>query len=215
MANGISSSGGSAVDRFSRPHYEAGTYLTAADCQLEQQYRIDRLRRHDRQLHGFGVVCGLWVVPAADASRPWAVRVCPGYAVAPYGDEVQLSAPAIVDLREFLWARPTSFSTRLGPPIFVALRAVDQPDRLVAVPSAACGCAEPVFTESRIADGCEVAAVWTPPAPVPAINLCDGLPASPGCPDSPWLALARVTLPATASQTITAAMIDNGIRRTL
>jgi hypothetical protein len=219
VANGTSSSSSAlSADRLSRPRYEAGAYLTAADCQLEQRYRIDRLRRHNRQLHGAGVVCGLWVVPAADPSRPWAVRVCPGYAVGPYGDEMQVREPAVVNLREFLWARGASFSSSLiasRRPMYVAIRAVDQPDRLVPVPSAACGCTEPVYHESRIADSCEVAAIWTPPAPVPAVNLCHGLPACPSCPESPWLALARVTLPTSDSQMVTAALIDNGIRQML
>jgi hypothetical protein len=208
----------------SRPRFEAGGYLTAADCQLEQSYRMERVRRHDRQLHGYGVVCGLWVVPLADPARPWGVRVCPGYAVGPYGDEMQVTEAAIVNLHDFMWARiGSSFvsgSTGSGSVIvnrrrviYVAMRAVDRPDRLVAAPSAECGCLEPVYRESRIADDYEFAGVWTPPAAGPAADLCGAPAACPPCPESPWLVLARVALPAAASQSITAAMIDNGIRR--
>mgnify|MGYP001308327867 CR=1 FL=1 len=178
----------------SRPRFEAGGYLTAADCQLEQSYRMERVRRHDRQLHGYGVVCGLWVVPLADPARPWGVRVCPGYAVGPYGDEMQVPEAAIVNLHDFLWARigssfvsgstgSGSVSVNRRRVIYVAMRAVDRPDRLVAAPSAECGCLEPVYRESRIADDYEFAGVWTPPAagrPRPASPPTPS-PPSPSC----------------------------------
>lgn len=232
MAGGVTKTGRwsgsnrSASDFMSRPRFEAGSYLTAADCRLEQGYRLERLRRHDRQLHGYGVVCDLWVVPLADPARPWGVRVCPGYAVGPYGDEMQVSEPAVLDLRDFLWARaavgfsshnllgPSALVINRRPSIYVAIRAIERLDRLVVVPSAECGCADPVYRESRISDDYEIAGVWTPPPPpAPVANLCAELQVCPPCPDSPWLALARVVLPAAGSQPITTAMIDNGIRR--
>ena len=66
------------VGALQRPRYAAGSSLAAHDLRTEQRYRLQRLRRHHRYLHGWGVICGLLVVPAGDPRRPWAVQVCPG-----------------------------------------------------------------------------------------------------------------------------------------
>lgn len=44
-----------------RPNYFAGQYLLEDDFQLEQQYHIDRQRRHNRLLHISGIADGLTV----------------------------------------------------------------------------------------------------------------------------------------------------------
>src|SRR5262245_38618945 len=90
-----------------RPRFEVGDHLTASDLATERAYREWRLRRHNRHLHGWGVVCGLWVVPARDTSRPWGVFVCPGYALGPYGDEILVPDAWLIDVRDSLWSRPS------------------------------------------------------------------------------------------------------------
>jgi hypothetical protein len=108
-----------------RPCYYPGQLLTPAEMTLEQQYFRDKLRRHNRLLHGWGVVCGAAVClvaedqaardtspagfqtgaqPAADGVakpkvKPWKVRVTPGYILGPYGDEILMDREQIVDLR--------------------------------------------------------------------------------------------------------------------
>lgn len=109
-----------------RPCYYPGQLLTPAEMTLEQQYFRDKLRRHNRLLHGWGVVCGAAVcrVPEEQAERdarrvtsptgsappspneptpakpkPWKVRVTPGYILGPYGDEILIDREQIVDLR--------------------------------------------------------------------------------------------------------------------
>lgn len=81
-----------------RVRYFCRQLLTADDMTVEQEYFRQKLRRHNHYLHGFGVVCGLTVEPAADAAHPWQVRLCPGYAVAPQGDEILVPAPTLYDL---------------------------------------------------------------------------------------------------------------------
>lgn len=44
-----------------RPRFFSGRLLTAADLALEQQYFREKLKRHNRSLHGFGIVSGLKV----------------------------------------------------------------------------------------------------------------------------------------------------------
>src|ERR1700680_2620651 len=92
-----------------RPQWSAGSYVTAEACATEQNYRLQRLRRHNREMHGWGVLCGLWVVPGLDGSLPWLVKICPGYAIGPYGDEIELRQPAAVNVQDFLWFRPVRF----------------------------------------------------------------------------------------------------------
>jgi hypothetical protein len=81
-----------------RVRYFCRQLLTADDMTVEQEYFRQKLRRHNHYLHGFGVACGLSVEPAPDAAHPWQVRVCPGYAVAPQGDEILVPDPALYDL---------------------------------------------------------------------------------------------------------------------
>lgn len=112
-----------ALGLLERPRYFPRQLLTPAELTLEQQYFRDKLRRHNRLLHGWGVVCGAEVcrVPPEEASRydqrkaaaagttlppqqpvrpqPWKVRVKPGYILGPYGDEIVIACERIVDLR--------------------------------------------------------------------------------------------------------------------
>src|SRR5260370_39362995 len=77
------------------PRYYPRQLITPADLTLEQDYFRDRMRRHNRLLHGWGVVCGATVCPVqivnADGTvsyAPWQVQVQPGYILGPYGDEI-------------------------------------------------------------------------------------------------------------------------------
>jgi len=72
-----------------RPYYFAGQLLDAATLQAEQDYQREKLRRHNRRLHGFGVVTGLGVhvEPSSDAGRVRIV-VAPGYAIDGDGEEI-------------------------------------------------------------------------------------------------------------------------------
>jgi hypothetical protein len=75
-----------------RPRYFPRQLITSTDLTLEATYFRDKLRRHNRLLHGWGVVCGLLVCPVRSADgtalEPWTVMVEPGYALGPCGDEV-------------------------------------------------------------------------------------------------------------------------------
>ncbi|MGE0729408.1 MAG: hypothetical protein AB7O92_12200 [Acidimicrobiia bacterium] len=69
------------------PHFFDGQQLSAADLNQAQRYLRDRLRLHNRFLHGWGVACGAAVAPGPG---PWSVTVGPGLVVTPGGDEVHL-----------------------------------------------------------------------------------------------------------------------------
>lgn|SRR5215813_7751671 len=193
-----------------RPSYEAGDYLSARDLMVEQAYRSQRLRRHRRYLHGWGVVCGLLVTAARDPGRPWAVLICPGYALGPWGHEIELRAPAMLDIRDYLWTRP-----RIGGPptrlAYVAIRYDEEFVRPKLVGPLGCGCNDPNYVESHIRDGYQLNVLWARPEPhADRFDLCSRqLPPCPECPDSPYVVLARVTLPPGESDPIVSASIDN------
>lgn len=96
------------------PLYYARQILTPAEMTLEQKYFRDRMRRHNRLLHGWGVVCGALVclvpesgepkptpsgAPGARQPQPWKVRVTSGYVLGPHGDEILIDAERVIDLR--------------------------------------------------------------------------------------------------------------------
>lgn len=80
-----------------RVRYFPRQLMTAEDMCAEQDYFLERLRRHNRLLHGWGVVCGLQVTAAPTASQPWRVKVSGGYALSPVGDEIALPCAARPD----------------------------------------------------------------------------------------------------------------------
>lgn len=49
-----------------RNRFFAGRLLTAEDLKLEQEYLREKQKRHNRYLHGFGVVFGLEVSVTGD-----------------------------------------------------------------------------------------------------------------------------------------------------
>jgi hypothetical protein len=66
-----------------RPRFFSGKLLTAEDFEQEQQYVIEKQKRHNRSLHGFGIVSGLNVTTG---SRKIAVE--PGLALDCQGNEI-------------------------------------------------------------------------------------------------------------------------------
>jgi hypothetical protein len=73
--------------RLIRNNYFTGRLLTAADFETEQRYVLDRQRRHNRHLHGWGIVEGLEV--AVNGAN---ITISPGFALTPEGDEICVAA---------------------------------------------------------------------------------------------------------------------------
>ena len=71
-----------------RTKFFAGQLLTAEDLEREQEYFRDKLKRHNRALHGFGVVSGLNVTVAGGR-----VVVDPGIALDCEGNEIVIATP--------------------------------------------------------------------------------------------------------------------------
>src|SRR5258705_7866222 len=76
-----------------RINYFSSRQLTVEDFQVEQQYSLERFRRHNRFLHGFGVVYGLRVY-----RKGAIIRIEPGLALDCLGNEIAVEEVVSLDL---------------------------------------------------------------------------------------------------------------------
>jgi hypothetical protein len=82
-----------------RPRYFSGQLLGVDDFRLEQDYVRARLRRLNRELVGDGVVRGLDVsVQPGNPGEGEQVVVAPGFAVDPFGEEIEVCDAEAVGL---------------------------------------------------------------------------------------------------------------------
>ncbi len=216
-----------------RVNYFPRQLLTADDLIADQDYFRAKLRRHNRFLHGWGVVCGLEVAPAAAADLPWQVQIGSGYALGPYGDEIHLSQPVLLDLAKCGPGAETDpcdpgmllrdGQARSGATLFIAIRYEECFARPVRVMPGGCGCEDTNCEPSRIRDSFQIECLESlPPSHQQGgtASICDllnGRALSPcvPCPTDPWIVLARVALPAASNATISAQQVDNFVRRQL
>jgi hypothetical protein len=181
-----------------KPAWRAGEGLTAGALCLDQRYRLQRIRRHLRLAHGWGIVCGLALVRANDGPEGQLV-VCPGYGIGPCGDEILLAAPLRFNLADYRWTRPLRMRTDLA---WIGLEAIQEQAAYAEGAGPACGCScdcEDDLQVSRWVDGVRVVVSWTPPpTPPEGFDICGrGVPPFPECPDSCALPVGSVAVPRT------------------
>jgi hypothetical protein len=173
------------------PRYYPRQLITPDDLTLEQNYFRDRMRRHNRLLHGWGVVCGALVCPATTANAdgtvsftPWQVKIQKGYILGPYGDEIIIDCGRTVDLRS------TGVSGVTGEPcvdapdpwcsqvytvpsttnsFYIAVQYRQSMMRPVRVQPVGCGCDDSNCEYSRLHDGYQIGVLQT----CPTCNACD------------------------------------------
>lgn len=88
---------------FKRNNYFTGKLLSERDLVDEQEYYMGKRRLHNRLLHGWGVVCGLRVIPTSPPSRK--VSVEPGLAIDCAGNEIIVPKPYVLDVSGILRRR--------------------------------------------------------------------------------------------------------------
>ncbi|HXM09959.1 MAG TPA: hypothetical protein VN946_08450 [Terriglobales bacterium] len=174
------------------PRYYPRQLITPDDLTLEQNYFRDRMRRHNRLLHGWGVVCGAQVCPATTTNSdgsvsftPWQVKVQKGYILGPYGDEIIIDCCRTVDLRTSgvsgvtgqpcvdtpdpwcsqVFVTPSATNT----PLYIAVQYKQCMMRPVRVQPVGCGCNDNTCEYSRWHDGYEVGVLTS----CPTCNACD------------------------------------------
>jgi uncharacterized protein YegP (UPF0339 family) len=193
-----------------RPYYSPRQVVTADDLTAGQSYLLEMLRQHNRFLHGFGVVCGLEVLPgsvSSEAGRP-TVMVTSGYALSPQGDEIYLpNAERVpIDCMPSPGDECRDETIAPVPPrVYLAVRYLERP--ICPVPVYRTRCAPtPVCEYTRIQAGFGFACLTELPdipivecteilseflRQVPAVN-----PSPLPSPTSPWVVLAGLDLDA-------------------
>jgi hypothetical protein len=151
--------------------------------------------------------------------EPWKVKVLPGYILGPCGDEIVLACEQIVDVRTQgivgLSGDPTCGGIPAGSDpwssdptirnqaasIYIAVRFREMPCRPVQVQPLGCDCSGSQCEYSRWRDSYEIGVLDQCPSPLPTLSSSDPQALSaavltncPNCADSPWVALAKVTL---------------------
>ena len=200
------------------PLYHPRQLVTPTELNLETSYFLDRLRRHNRLLHGWGVICGALVcrvVGTDGTAQPWKVKITPGHLIDPYGNEIAILAERVIDLRSSggsfscddpagelsdpwcseVWTEPTTGR------LWVAVKYFQGKARLVRAQPTGCSCDDTSCEYSRWCDGYQVGLLHgCPPSHVgdpPALDHFDGeghIPACPPEPTDPWVNLAVVDL---------------------
>ena len=215
-----------------RPRFFARQLVTPGELNLAGEYVLERMRRHNRLLHGWGVACGAQVcrAPGDDGvALPWKVKIRPGHLIDGHGNEVTIDVDRIVDLRVGVtasasgdppgevrdpWCRDVYTEQDGARRVWVAVCHAEQRGRPVRTQPSGCGCDESACEYSRWLDGYEVRLLDAcPPShagPPPTLDdmaksLSGSLPDCPECPADPCVVLAVVDL--AEDGTITA--IDN------
>jgi hypothetical protein len=219
-----------ATIRLERVNFFNRQLLTADDLTTERDYFLQKLRRHNRFMHGWGVVCGLSVIAAPDQKHPWMVQVGSGYALGPYGDEIFIGEPVLFDLSACINGGVTnpcepSMVTPGGAGTstvaYLAIRYSECLSRPVQTASSGCGCDSDPCQYSRIRDSFQIQCLpELPPQPPPPPGLCEvvrgaKIAACPPCPTDPWVVLAKIKLPSATTMNISNSDIDTSVRRVI
>ena len=193
-----------------RVNYFSGQLITANDMTVEQEYRLEKLHRHNRLLHGWGVVCGCSVKPNPSADKPWQVRVCPGYVITPHGNEIYIGEPVDFDLAGDSRQRqgpcaspspcmPATAGSQPGTKVYLAVCHTGCPARPVPMQPVGCACDEASCEYSRIRDTFELVRLSRCPEsyrPMTPVDICTTtIPTCPPCTHDGCVVLAAVTLP--------------------
>jgi len=181
--------------------------LTAEDMVAESEYHREKLKRHNRFLHGTGIVCGLDVTPAPAPNPSTAIQVGSGYALSPCGDEIFVGEPVIIDLKNCGPGATTDpcepsiirGGNGVGATITVGIKFADCLAKPVRAMPAGCACEDEDCEYSRIRDSFQISCLEDLPTSPKFPSLCDfkEFPGSLSCPTptEPWVFLAQVTLP--------------------
>lgn len=194
-----------------RVRYFSRQLLDAHDLTDDQTYHRAKQRMHNRLLHGWGIVCGLEVIANPTQKALSNVKICPGFALSPQGDEICVPGEVQFDLATCTTgpaagccSSPCSpiLPTRVDPakPFWIAIKYLQCSSRPVRVPPIGCGCDDNACEYSRIRDSFEITCLDKLPNSydkAPPFDFCNVLTNTkvvpcPPCPESPWVVLAKV-----------------------
>ncbi len=217
MKNGMTT--GFCIDAtLQRPRYFPRQIMTPTELTLEQQFFLDKMRRHNRLLHGWGIVCGGRVRQAVDADgnpMPWTVKIESGYFLDPFGNEIILNSTVTYDLTKTSlngeaatangsdpWCSPVIKEPETDAPIYIGVRYEECAARPVRVHPVGCGCDDGDCEYSRTNESFVIAGLTSLPESYrnlgeqPVLDeflRCAGPSPCPACPSDPWIILACIT----------------------
>ena len=212
----------SSLATLERTRYFQRQIVGPEDLTQDQSYFRDRDRRHNRFLHGWGVVCGACVAP--DPDDDCAVIVDPGYILGPYGDEIVIENRVRVDLCKQdvngnavspcadtivdPWCSDVRIDERSEGPLYVAVKYAECSTRPVRSLGCGCGCDDGDCEYSRTRDSYAIRVLTELPDSYRNFGRLQGLLGllvgvsclgekgrpCPPCPSDPWVILADVTM---------------------
>jgi competence ComEA-like helix-hairpin-helix protein len=156
------------LDPRKRVRYSTGLVLGVDEFQQEQRYLMERDRRHQRALHGYGTVHGLDVRTRSRDGEP-EVLVLPGLAVDPVGRDVCVTEPQCARLNAWLAAHDEEVRGSAGSfpdttSLYVLLCHRECETDRVPIPGSPCRSEDDAQAASRIADHFELRLALEPPA---------------------------------------------------
>src|SRR5205085_4515528 len=174
---------------FTRNHYFTGKLLVERDFTDEQRYYVEKMRHHNRRLHGWGVVCGLRVRQHDNpACRDRLVCVEPGTAVDCCGREIVVREEVCVDLTELPSVKALAEKKDTDEhTLQLCLRYRECPTEEIPVLYDECGCDGSQCAPNRILESFDFDVTVDPPAVARA----------PHAPKLPWDATVSTFAPAT------------------
>jgi hypothetical protein len=202
-----------------RTRFFARQIVTPDDLTQDQIYFREKARRHNRMLHGWGVVCGACVRRGA---KPCEVIIEPGYLLGPFGDEIVIDRDTVVDVCKLgtgemdgccgeeldPWCSDVRADCAAGT-YYLAVKYSECMARPVrGGGGCGCGCDDHDCEYSRIRDGFSVKLLrdlpqgYTTPMKPPPFSVVDPCArkqrarACPPCPTDPWVIVADVMVDA-------------------
>ena len=148
------------LDPAKRVNYSFGLVLGVDEFLQEQTHLLEKHRRHNRMLHGFGTVAGLKVLVPFDVNPP-EIRVASGFAVSPGGFDICVPSTMCAKVNDWLAANAQELGDRFGPPpvtigVCVVLCYRECATDIVPVPGEPCRSDEDAMAASRLADSFEL-----------------------------------------------------------
>jgi hypothetical protein len=205
-----------------RPRYFPRQLMTPAEMTQEQQYFREKLRRHNRLLHGWGVVCGALIRQSLDEDGqpiPWTIEVSTGYILDAHGNEIVIPQIVTYNLRRESvsghklrggkqvdpWCSDVPVDRPLEGSFFIAVCYEECQTRPVRVMPAGCGCDDADCEYSRIRESFVIRVLeelpdtyedplGQPPGPwdTDDYSPCDDVMDCLACPADPCVVLAAV-----------------------
>ena len=152
-----------------RVRYYPRQLMDSNTLTVAHDYHLHKARQHNRMSHGWGVVCGFEVKPNPVENKPWRVAVCPGHALTPQGDAIEVGSSVEFDLATGVQTSPDPCANASPcPPVgqtagneedriyYLVVRYTECYSRPERVPPAGCDCDETVCEYARIRDGFEL-----------------------------------------------------------